>query len=298
MVRSDRAGQITTFGARAYIQSPPQQILDPVPQVVHLKSAPRLVLRSFASRQLFLNRSLPLPKSSASEHLTILNLLRRVGTAKLPVEDKLDQIINIGVPAYPEPPYTPQVICVGVQPPKEVAKPQVVCIGTPGGVPPAPQVIHIAAPYKEAPPPVEVVRIGSPTTTLPLEPPVIRVTSPPVQAQEPTPVVQVGSAIPRDVGPQLIHVKSPERPPAPTEIIRVGTTTPTSIGVASLTVDEGGIWLHLVAYQCYSSTTVAPVCYQSLIELDVFPDDEANSSQDQTKPTKLQKKPSTLDTSP
>ncbi|CAE7134405.1 unnamed protein product, partial [Rhizoctonia solani] len=215
------------------VKSPPQPIYDPVPQVVHLKSAPQSEIGPQIIR--VATAAIPQRYSTPAQVFRIGTpgypeppQIVRVGTAKLPVEDKLEQIIHIGVPTYPEPPQTPQVIRVGVQPQKEVvSEPQVVRIGTQAGVSPTPQVIRVAAPPKEAPTPVDVIRIGSPTITAPIEPQVIRVTSPPAQVQQPTRVVRVGSAVPKDVVPQVIRVKSPERPPLPTEIIRVGSTAPT-----------------------------------------------------------------------
>ncbi|KAG8732287.1 hypothetical protein FRC11_014641, partial [Ceratobasidium sp. 423] len=216
------------------VKSPPHQIINPVPPVVHLKSAPQApvgpqIIRvataipqldpAPAPAQVFRIGTPAYPEPPQVVH---------VGTAKPTLPDKLEQIIRIGTPSYPKRPQTSQVICVCVQTPKEAAEPQVIRIGTPGGVPPAPQVIRVAAPHKEVPPPMEVVRIGSPTMTAPTEPQVIRVTSPPAQPQEPVRVVRVGSAAPRDFDPQVIRVKSPERPPAPTEIIRVGSIAPTS----------------------------------------------------------------------
>ncbi|KAG8706288.1 hypothetical protein FRC11_008353 [Ceratobasidium sp. 423] len=213
------------------IKSPPRQIIDPVPQVVHLKLAPQApvgpqIIRvataipqpdlTPAPAQVFRIGTPTYPEPPQIVH---------VETAKPTLPDKPEQIIRIGTLSYPEPPQTPQVIHVGVQPPKEVAEPQVVRIGTPGGVPPAP---------REAPSPVEVVRIGSPTTTAPTEPQVIRATSPPAQPQEPVRVVRVGSAAPRDFDPQVIHVKSPKRSPAPTRLSALEAQHPPVVKVPRL----------------------------------------------------------------
>ncbi|KAG8727028.1 hypothetical protein FRC11_014040, partial [Ceratobasidium sp. 423] len=187
-------------------------ITDPIPQVVHLKSSPQAPVSPQVIRVATAIPQLD-PTPAAAQVFCIGTpaypeppQIIRVGTAKLTLPDKLEQIIRIGTPSYPEPPQTPQVIRVGVQPPKEVAEPQVIHVGTPGNVPPAPQVIRVTAPHKEAP-----SQWGS--CALP---------------QEPVQVIRVGSAAPHDFDPQVIHVKSPERPPAPTEVIRVGSIAPTS----------------------------------------------------------------------
>ncbi|KAG8750393.1 hypothetical protein FRC11_010449, partial [Ceratobasidium sp. 423] len=188
----------------------------------------------------------------------------RAGTAKPKLPDKLEQIIHIGTPSYPEPPQTPQVIHVGVQPPKEVAEPQVIHVGTPGDVPPAPQVICVAAPHKEAPShsgahagyphwyyaPSEgpqVIRVGTSHPPLmgpmqiihtgiapPSEPQVIWVTSPP-QQYPPTKIICIGSTVSTSEGPQVIRVGTSHPAPEPTQIIHASTVPPSQPQVIHIT---------------------------------------------------------------